>query len=154
MIADLLTVQGDSEDAQGARNLSSLRDLALQYSDDLKLQRNRATAEFNFGNLLFQEGQYQRADEQFSLAIELAEDGSDTQANSLNNRGIARLYVRSKKEGPADFSKVITMTNAYDEVRACAFNNRPDLVREAGEVSKAIKDRSNVLALTETSYNR
>jgi Tfp pilus assembly protein PilF len=154
MIADLLTAQVDSEDAQGALNLASLRELAHKYPHELRLQRNRATAEFNFGNLLFQEGQYERADEQFSLAIELAEDGSDTQANSLNNRGIARLYVRSKKDGLADFSKVIAMTNASDEVRACAFNNRADLLREDGEVEKAIEDRSNVLALEETSYNR
>jgi tetratricopeptide (TPR) repeat protein len=154
MIADLVTLLGDSEDAQVARNLYSLRDLAAEHPQEVKLQRNRAQAEFNFGNLLFQEGQYEAADEQFSFAIELAEDGSDTQANSLNNRGICRLYVRSDKEGLADFSAVIEMTNASDEVRACAFNNRADLLRQDGEVAKAVVDRSHVLALEETSYNR
>ncbi len=153
MVADLITL-GDSEDAQVARNLASLRDLAIEHPQEVRLQRNRAKAEFNFGNLLFQEGQYEAADEQFSFAIELAEDGSDTQANSLNNRGICRLYVRSAKEGLVDFSAVIEMSNASDEVRACAFNNRADLLRTDGEVEKAIADRSNVLALAETSYNR
>jgi len=154
MIADLVTLQGNSEDAQVASNLFSLRDLAAEHPQELRLQRNRAKGEFNFGNLLFQEGEYEAADKQFSFAIELAEDGSDTHANSLNNRGICRLYVRSAKEGFMDFSAVIEMTNASDEVRACAFNNRADLLRKDGEVKKAIADRSNVLALEETSYNR
>jgi tetratricopeptide (TPR) repeat protein len=153
MIADLVTL-GDSEDAQVAHNLYSLRDLAAEHPLEVRLQRNRAKAEFNFGNLLFQEGLYEAADGQFSFAIELAEDGSDTQANSLNNRGICRLYVRSAKEGLVDFSAVIEMTNASDEVRACAFNNRADLLRRDGEVENAIADRSHVLALEETSYNR
>jgi len=153
MIADLVTL-GDSEDAQVARNLASLRDLAVEHPQEVRLHRNRAKAEFNFGNLLLQEGLYEAADDQFSFAIELSEDGSDTQANSLNNRGISRLYVRSAKEGLADFSAVIEMTNASDEVRACAFNNRADLLREDGEVDGAIADRSKVLALEETSYNR
>ena len=154
MIADLLTLQRDSGDPQGAHNLASLRDLALKHPGELRLQGNRANAEFNFGNLLFQEGQYEPAEQQFSLAISLSPDGSDTQANSLNNRGIVRLSLRSRQEGLADFSSVIAMPQASDEVRACAFNNRADILRSEGAVEKAIADRSSVLALQETSYNR
>jgi hypothetical protein len=83
MIADLLPLLGHSDDPQVITNLTSLRDLALDHPGEARLRKNRADAEFNFGNLLFQEGQYAEADEQFSLAISLSPDGSDTGCSGI-----------------------------------------------------------------------
>ena len=154
LAADLVRLQNDSADPQGNRNLGALSELAFKHPSELELQENRAEAIFNLGCLFLREAKYGTSDQQFSLAIKLSVPGSDTQANALNNRGIARLYSRSQEEAFEDWSAVIAMTDASDEVRACAFNNRADISSADGDSERAIEDRSSVLELDETSYNR
>src|SRR6185369_17843198 len=52
------------------------------------------------------------------------------------------------------FTMMINSHDAPDEMRACALNNRADVFVERGEYDKAIRDRSEVLALKETSHDR
>ena len=49
---------------------------------------------------------------------------------------------------------VIDSPELPDESRACALNNRADIYAELGEHDNAIRDRTEVLALKDTSPDR
>ena len=57
-------------------------------------------------------------------------------------------------EAVADFTAVIEDGVASDEARACALNNRADLLMESGDLAGATADRTSVMGLAETTYNR
>ena len=53
-----------------------------------------------------------------------------------------------------DFTAVIGTAMATDKARACALNNRADICDDRGDLAAAITDRTAVLTLAETSYDR
>ena len=72
----------------------------------------------------------------------------------LNNRGITWLEFRDDDAAHADFTAVAGAATATDEPRACALNNRADIHDDRGEPAAAIADRTAVLSLAETTYDR
>jgi tetratricopeptide (TPR) repeat protein len=62
--------------------------------------------------------------------------------------------LRNEDEAFADWSAVINNNAAPDEARACSFNNRADIFAKRDLHLDAIRDRSEVLALKETSPDR
>ncbi|MEV8325746.1 tetratricopeptide repeat protein [Kitasatospora sp. NPDC056731] len=113
-----------------------------------------ATAHFRIGNLLLNEADLQRAEESFSRALSIAKPDWAVHANSLNNLGIVHSELGETARAYQDFTIVIDSAAASDESRACSLNNRADLHDSKKEFTHAISDRSSVLSLKETTYNR
>ena len=68
--------------------------------------------------------------------------------------GSSGLDLGDRVRAEADFAAVISSPDASDESRACCLNNRADLRVNEGDHLGAIVDRTAVLQLRETSYNR
>jgi hypothetical protein len=68
--------------------------------------------------------------------------------------GITLLHLGRKEAAFADFTLVIDAATATDEQRAAVLNNRTVVYDKEGEVSSAIADRTAVLSLGETTYDR
>lgn len=111
------------------------------------------SARFREANLVLAEGDAGRASEMFTRALSAAKPAWSVYWRILNNRGITWLHLGQEELGVEDFTAVITADAADDESRACALNNRAD-VYETSDLSAAIADRTAVLALTETTYDR
>lgn len=70
------------------------------------------------------------------------------------NRAIVQRAEDERYDAFEVFTMMIDSHDAPDELRACAFNNRADVYVERGDHEKAIRDRSEVLALKSTSPDR
>lgn len=112
-----------------------------------------ATARFRAANLVLGEGDMQRANRLYSELLDACIPAWHAFTGALNNRGITWLEAGRADLALADFSTVIDST-AADEGRACAFNNRADIYDQRGDTTLAIADRTAVLGLAETTYDR
>jgi hypothetical protein len=112
-----------------------------------------ATARFRFANLVLNEEDAGRANELFTDALAYSQPAWPVYASMLNNRGITWLRLDRPDLAIADFTAVIEATTASDEARACALNNRAD-VYEPEDITAAVADRTAVLALANTTYDR
>jgi hypothetical protein len=112
------------------------------------------TARFRFGNALLFEGNVYRANEVFTELIDTADPSWSVHADILNNRGITWLELAANSDlAVKDFTSVINAPTASNEARACALNNRADIF-DLENPAAAISDRTAVLALSDTTYNR
>ena len=111
------------------------------------------TARFRFANLVHGEGDASRANELYTAALADCEPAWPVHTGILNNRGITWLQLDRQDAGVADFTTVIDATTATDEARACALNNRADTYDD-DDPTAAVIDRTAVLKLAETTYNR
>ncbi len=112
------------------------------------------TARFRHANLvLFVDKDSGRANEMFTAALVAADATWAVHAGLLNNRGITWLGLDRPELAAADFTAVIDDPAVRDEARACALNNRADILEDS-DLAAAIADRTAVLELTDTTYNR
>ncbi|MCY3662494.1 MAG: hypothetical protein OXH28_06670 [bacterium] len=118
--------------------------------------RARALAEagFSVANLWLAGGARLTAHKLYTRLIDAAPSGSDVRWQSYTNRGVIELDLGNRARAEADFFAVISSSDATDESRACCLNNRADLRMDDDDHLGAIADRSFVLQLRETSYNR
>jgi len=101
---------------------------------------------------MFQDNRF--AIKQFDAAIARAGKNSLIAKMAMHNRVILQRVDDDRYDPFEVFTMMIDSHDAPDELRACAFNNRADLYVERGEHDHAIGDRSEVLALKETSHDR
>jgi tetratricopeptide (TPR) repeat protein len=120
---------------------------------DSQAQDCHARGRFAAANLLLRARQYEQAQEAYTAVLDLTTPGAAVHADSLNNRGIAWYSLGRADLAVADYSRVIDSPAATDEARACALNNRADLLR-ADDLDAAIADRTVLLGLTNTSADR
>lgn len=127
--------------------------LQANLSDD---QRERALAKAGFAiaNLWLAGDAGEIAHKLYTMLIETAPAGSEVRWQSYTNRGVVELKRGKRVRAEADFAAVIAAPDSSDEAKACCLNNRADLRVDEGDHVGAIKDRTTVLQLSETSYNR
>jgi tetratricopeptide (TPR) repeat protein len=89
----------------------------------------------------------------FTDLLKEADPSWPVHSNILNNRGITWLELHQRDQAVADFTLVIESSASNNESRACALNNRADIF-DRENPSLAIADRTAVLALSATTYNR
>ena len=76
-------------------------------------------------------------------------------AAALNNLGcILSDNPEEKTTALECFSRAIQMENASEESRACSLNNRADIFHAHGDYESAIRDRTSLLTLSHTSFDR
>ena len=73
---------------------------------------------------------------------------------AIHNRGILRHRSGDLDGAFADYSVMIDHLRASDERRASALNNRADVFAERGDHENAIRDRTAILALQDTTADR
>jgi len=129
-------------------------DLLRACPPDDRRERALAEARFAITNLYLARGARRVARQLYTRLIETAPDGSEVRWQSYTNRGVIELDLGSRVRAEANFDAVISSPDASDETRACCLNNRADLRANDGDHLAAIADRSAVLQLRETSYNR
>jgi tetratricopeptide (TPR) repeat protein len=129
--------------------LTTLRDS----TPDRNLDEVITTARFRFANILLREDDPRRANELFTELLVASDTSWSVHADILNNRGITWSELHRKDLAIADFSSVIDASAASDEARACALNNRADIL-DVDDPDAGVADRAAVLALHETTYNR
>lgn len=112
-----------------------------------------ATARFRIATLVFHEGDIKRANELYSEILTTSEPSWRTHASALNNRGITWATLGRTDLAITDFTSVIESSVATEEMRASALNNRADMLDQHDPVA-SVADRTAVLALTQTTYNR
>lgn len=110
-------------------------------------------ARFRVANLVLGEGEAGRAHQLYTEALAEANPNWPVHASILNNRGITWLELDRRDEAVADFTSVIETGAASNEAQACALNNRADVYEES-DLAAAVADRTAVLALAETTYDR
>jgi tetratricopeptide (TPR) repeat protein len=113
--------------------------------------------QFRYANLWFFDDQMEQSNELFTEALASAQPEWDVYANILNNRGITWHHMENNDQAVRDYSEVIESPFATDESRACSLNNRADIYYSLGgeiNIRRAIIDRSTVLTLNETTFNR
>jgi tetratricopeptide (TPR) repeat protein len=120
---------------------------------DPQAQDCYARARFGAANLLLFAGQYELAQQAYTTVLDLTTPDAAVYANLLNNRGITWLSLDRADLAMADFTRVINSPAAADEARACALNNRADLL-QTDDVNAAIADRTALLELRNTSPDR
>ena len=93
---------------------------------------------------------------QFDKVLELAPANSGTAMTARNNRAIILSEIHDEEAAFDEWSSIADdpSTGIADEIRACALNNRADILAGRGMHDVAISDRGRVLQLRETSYNR
>ena len=91
---------------------------------------------------------------QFDAAIARVDNESLIAKMAMHNRAILHRHNDANYDGFEVFTMMIGSLDAPDELRACAFNNRADVYVERGDHDNAIRDRTEVLALKETTPNR
>ncbi len=116
--------------------------------------RSKATFAFHLANLLLGEGQLTPAIGIFSDVIENGRPTWEEVPGSLTNRGVAYLQADEVEKAKADFTRVIESPLWSDESKACCLNNRADIRSNEGDEAGSIADRTAVLDLTSTTYNR
>jgi tetratricopeptide (TPR) repeat protein len=116
--------------------------------------RTVAAVRFKFANLVWKEGDAQRAKALYSDTLADCDTAWTEYAAILNNRGIVNHHLGDLHSAAADFTRVIAHETALAEARACSLNNRADIFDERNELASAIADRSAVLDLVGTTYNR
>ena len=145
--------------------LPHLRDpRSLQVATVLYLLRTRppsdrraealAKADAAVADLWFAAGELESAHELYTKVIETAPVSSEAIWHSYTNRGVVELSSGDPARAEADFAAVISSSDAGDEARACCLNNRADMHANEGEHLAAIEDRTAVLGLQATTYNR
>jgi len=72
----------------------------------------------------------------------------------MTNAGVAHQMDGNGQEAERCWTEVIESGEASDESRACCLNNRADLHDAASRYEASIADRTAVLDLDETTYNR
>lgn len=112
-----------------------------------------ATARFRLANLVYNEGDPDRANVIFTEALAASRPTWPVYASILNNRGITWGKLGRPDLAIADYTAVIDAQVASDEARACALNNRADHYEDS-DLAAAVADRTAVLALGQTSYDR
>ncbi len=154
LVGDVLRAVNRSADKRTQYMLEELRQLAGEHAAETELQTAAARAEFYLANIfLFSERDYERAAQQFDVAIARGR-GTDVEAGALNNRGILHHHVQDEDKAFADWSDVISKNEVSDEARACSLNNRADIFARRGAHGEAIRDRTEVLNLKKTSADR
>lgn len=113
-----------------------------------------ATALFRHATLFYSEKDWISARRLYSRSLDMSEPSALVHAQALNNRGLTLCQLGHSDEGMADFTRVIEEPAADDEARACALNNRADLFEAGNRLDLAIADRSRVIALRETTFDR
>lgn len=121
---------------------------------DPNLAELRVTAQFRRANLVMAEGDAARANDLLTGCLSEADARWPVHASLLNNRGITWLHLGRTDLALADFTAVVEAPMATDEARACALNNRADVHEDQNALAAAVGDRTSVLALAETSFNR
>lgn len=156
MVGDLLAIASRSDDAFAQAQLKKLIATGEQYPSERLLQESAARAEYNLGNIyLFGEGDLPNAATQYTSAIARVGQESLTGKMAAHNFGILTLMADGDRRSAfRAFTAMIESTDASDEMRACALNNRADLFAEDGDNDKAIRDRTEVLTLADTSADR
>ena len=119
-------------------------------------RRENALAEAGFAisNLWLNAGAHETAHKLYTVLVETVPALSEVRWQSYTNRGVIELGRGHRDQAEADFNAVISSPDASDESRACCLNNRADLRVDDGDHLGAIADRTAVLQLRETSYNR
>ena len=129
-------------------------DLLRGRPPDDRRERALAEAGFAIANLWLASGARQMAHELYTRLIEAAPAESEVRWQSYTNRGVVEMGLSNRVRAEADFAAVISSPDASDESRACCLNNRADLRVDEGNHLGAVVDRTTVLELDETSYNR
>ena len=129
-------------------------DLLHAHPPDDRRERALAAAGFAIANLWLAGGARETAHELYTKLIETAPAWSEVRWQSYTNRGVVELGLGDHARAEADFAAVISSPDASDESRACCLNNRADLRVDEDDHLGAIVDRTAVLQLRETSYNR
>jgi hypothetical protein len=112
-----------------------------------------SSVRFRVANLVWREGGNAEAN---TLYTELLRTGSSSwpiYGEIGNMRGVTWYYLGRSDLAFADYTSVVELDAASDETRACALNNRADLLDEIDPYA-AIADRTAVLELPNTTYNR
>lgn len=152
MVADLIPhAVAAVEFAQ--QQLQKLHSIADDHPHEQKLQEATARADYHLAlPFMFQDNRL--AVRQFDAAI--ARIGTDSLIGkmALHNRAIVQRVDDQRYDAFEVFAMMIDSHDAPDELRACAFNNRADAYVQRDEHALAIRDRSEVLALKETSSDR
>lgn len=128
-----------------------------EHFDTAILHQQVAVGRFRYANLFFFEGDNAAAKALYTEILGTASPEWDVYASMLNNRGITSHRMRDYASAMADYAAVIDSPHATDEARACSLNNRADIYDASDDpldAQRAIADRSAVLALTETTFNR
>ncbi len=152
MVADLIP-QAGAADEFAQQQLQQLHLIADRHPQERELQEATARADYHLAlPLMFQDNRL--AIEQFDAAIARVGTASLIGKMALHNRAIVQRVDDESYDAFDVFTVMIESHDAPDEMRACAFNNRADVYVERGEHEHAIRDRSEVLALKETSPDR
>lgn len=122
-------------------------------SGDEDVREGFLRARWHRGNLLLSERRWSEANSIYTEVLPEVSVGHSLRSDILNNRGIAWLELGEETLAVADFSAVVENAQSTNEARACALNNRADIF-ERDQLTAAIADRTNVLSLADTSYNR
>jgi tetratricopeptide (TPR) repeat protein len=109
-----------------------------------------AESHFNRGYDYYQQGEYQKAIEEYNQAIALDPNYTD----AYNNRGLAYTNLGLTQQAIADYSKAIELNPNY----ALAYYNRGVIYGNMGQYYEAIADYDQAIALdpnyTDAYYNR
>ncbi len=153
MVADLIPNAGELSEAFAQQQPQKLISIADSHPGERQLQEATARADYNLAlPFMFHDNRF--AIKHFDAAIARAGKDSLIAKMAMHNRVILQRVDDESYNAFEVFSMMIDSHDAPDELRACAFNNRADLFVERGEHDQAIRDRSEVLALKETSHDR
>jgi tetratricopeptide (TPR) repeat protein len=153
MIADFIPHAVESDDGFCQQQLHKLISIADSHPHEPELQEATARAYYHLAlPFMFNDNRF--AIKQFDAAIARAGKDSLIAKMALHNRAIIQRADDASYDAFDVFTMMIDSHDAPDELRACAFNNRADVYVERGEHDHAIRDRSEVLALKETSHDR
>jgi serine/threonine protein kinase/tetratricopeptide (TPR) repeat protein len=153
MVSDLIALTRDVEDPLTQQQLRRLIQLADSHPQEPELQGGAARADYNMGYVyMSHEHDTAMAVKHFDAAI--ARIGSSSLAGRLAYHNRALLIDPQGEEIIDTSTKVIEDGEAPSEMQACALNNRADIYAERGEHGNAICDRTEVLALKNTSPDR
>jgi tetratricopeptide (TPR) repeat protein len=153
MVSDLIALTRDVEDPLSQQQLHRLIQLADSHLQEAELQEGAARADYNMGYIYMSHRRDPvMAVKHFDATIARIGSGSLVGRLAYHNRA---LLIDPQGEEIIDTStRVIEDDEAPSEMRACALNNRADVYAERGEHDNAIRDRTEVLALKNTSPDR
>lgn len=149
------------------KQLDALVEAADSHRGEVELQELTAIAEYNLGccslfirmppffrilvealhNMKFEEV----ASSRFDAVVSRVGGKSRIGVSALLNR--ATLFVDNGK-AIESLTDVIQSAAANDEIRACALNNRANILMDRQDHDGAIRDRTNVILLKDTSADR
>ena len=111
------------------------------------------TAQFHVGNLWLQKD-VGRALSCYREVASFSERSDDLYWKCMTNAGVAHQMDGNGQEAERCWTEVIESGEASDVSWACCLNNRADLHDAASRYEASIADRTAVLDLDETTYNR